>query len=393
MKNIIIKYANKDIDKELDLIGFDKSYIHIAAEKYKGNVYKIFNLRPFEANILKQLCLSLGFDCAVNRNTITCQCEYTDAVIFASNAQLKALTKKLYKQPFKLKELAFLIEDLQNKEIKPLIIRGYNFDWKKRSYIMGILNATPDSFSDGGKYNNTEAALKHCIQMAEDGADIIDIGGESTRPDAQLITPCEEIKRVVPVIEAIRKNNIDIPISIDTRNYETAKAAIDSGADIINDVTGFDYDKRLSEFVCEKNIPSIIMHSDKVPAVSENYTGKDIAEDIYLSLNSKIKNLTEQGLCKTNIIADTGIGFGKSQDACFEILKRHNEFKSLGVALLLGISRKSFIRNSFNLSIDNSDIPTALYSAIMSANKSVNIHRVHNVKQTKDFLNFAEKLF
>lgn len=371
MNEIIVKKASKDILSELDLIKFDSSYIQVAKNKYSGSCYKIFNLKAHEANILKQLCLSLGFDCAVSRETVMCNCEYTDALIFATNAQIQKLKKKLLIQPFRLKHLAQLIN-----------IQDFNY---KKSKIMGILNVTPDSFSDGGKYNSIDKAVAQAIKLINDGADIIDVGGESTRPDAQPITIAEELNRVIPVIKAIREKDIKIPISIDTRNYVTAKAAIEAGANIINDVSGLDYDNNLFDYVVSNDIPVVIMHSDKVPANSEDFNS-NVIEEVYFSLNKKINLLLEKGMSKENIIADVGIGFGKSKEANFELLKRLEEFTSLGVDLLLGISRKSFIRKQFDIDCEEADVPTALYSTMLPF---IAIHRVHNVKLTKQYLSYA----
>ncbi len=374
MKEIIVKKASKDILSELELIKFDSSYLSVASNKYFGSCYKIFNLKAHEANILKQLCLSLGFDCAVSRDTVMCSCEYTDALIFATNSQIDKLKKKLLIQPFRLKQLAgcFQNVDIQYQHPK----------------VMGILNVTPDSFSDGGKYNTIDKAVEQAIKLVEDGADIIDIGGESTRPEAQPITIAEELNRVIPVIKAIREKGIVVPVSIDTRNYVTAKAAIEAGANIINDVSGLDYDKNLFDYVVSNNIPVVVMHSDKVPA-NDNDFSTNIVEEVYFSLNKKINLLLEKGMSKENIIADVGIGFGKSKEANFQLLKRLDEFTSLGVKLLLGISRKSFIRNQFDINCDEADIPTAMYSAMLPF---VSIHRVHNVKLTKQYLSYASLL-
>ncbi len=388
MSDILVKNANKNVIKELNSIGFDKSYINSASYKYHGNLYKVFNLKPYEANILKQICLSLGFDCAVNRNSVTCKCEITDCLLFANSSQLSKLILNLEKQPFRLKELASELKNIINHSLEPLTIKDYIFDWSK-PYIMGILNITPDSFSDGGKYNNINSALIQCRKLISEGADIIDIGGESTRPSAQTVSTEEEIKRVIPIIKAIREDGISVPISIDTRNYKTAEEALNSGADIVNDVSGLDYDKNLFDFVSKNNIPVIIMHSDKVPAVSSDFTNRDAVEEIYFSLNSKISKLLNAGMYRKNIIADVGIGFGKSAETSFELLKRMEEFKTLNVALLLGISRKSFIRSTFNVDFEQSDIVTALYSSNMTC---INIHRVHNAGLTKKFLEFTHKL-
>lgn len=388
MENIFVKTVKNNIKDELNSVGFESVYIDEASKKYKGQCYKIYNLKPYEANILKQLCLSLGFDCGVNRETITCKCEKTNAIIFATDKQLTLLIKKLRVQPFKLKFLADEFEKLANKKLIELKIQNKVFDWS-RPYIMGIVNVTPDSFSDGGNYYDTNKAYNHALQLVKDGADIIDIGGESTRPNAAMVTTEDEIKRVVPLIKMIRENNIDIPISIDTRNYKTAKAAIEAGADIVNDVSGLDYDENLMKYVARNNLPVIIMHSDKVPASSDNFTNNDTVEEVYISLKNKIDKLLNLNFDRKNIIIDVGIGFGKSAETNFELLKRMEEFESLGCPILLGISRKSFIRNTFNCNFDDSDNVTALYSSMV---KGVNIHRVHNPALTKKYINYSSKL-
>lgn len=388
MENIFVKTIKNNIKEELNSVGFESVYIDEASKKYTGQCYKIYNLKPYEANILKQLCLSLGFDCGVNRETITCKCEKTNAIIFATDKQLTLLIKKLRVQPFKLKFLADELEKLTNKKLIELKIQNKVFDWS-RPYIMGIVNVTPDSFSDGGNYYDTNIAYNHALQLIKDGADIIDIGGESTRPNANTVTTEDEIKRVVPLIIMIRENNIDIPISIDTRNYKTAKAAIEAGADIVNDVSGLDYDENLMKYVARNNLPVIIMHSDKVPASSDNFTNNDTVEEVYISLKNKIDKLLNLNFDRKNIIIDVGIGFGKSAETNFELLKRMEEFESLGCPILLGISRKSFIRNTFNCNFDDSDNVTALYSSMV---KGVNIHRVHNPALTKKYINYSSKL-
>lgn len=382
MNEIIIKKANTNIIEELNLIKFDSSYLNVAKDKYNGDCYKLFNLKPHEANILKQCCLSLGFDCAVSRETIMCDCAYTDALIFATISQIKKLTNKLQSQPFRLKQIATEFNNIIKKELKTLTINNKTFNWSK-PYIMGIVNVTPDSFSDGNN-KTTEELFKYILNLIEDGADIIDIGGESTRPNANTITIEEEINRVIPLINKIREEKIDIPISIDTRNYLTAKKAIDAGANIINDVS-FLKDKELKEYINENNIPLILTHSNNIPAENTDYTNKNIIEQIYFEFKEKLSELTTE-----NIIIDLGIGFGKSKETNFEILKRIEEFKTLNKPILSGISRKSFITKEYNISTDEADIPTALYSALLST-KGVQIHRVHNVKKTKEFLDYINK--
>lgn len=394
-KEIIIKNINeKYIASELKEIGFDKEYISCAEEKYTHYSYKIFNLKPHEANILKQTCLSLGFDCGVNRDVVTCKCEYSDAVFSSTKRQLKELIAKLNQQPFRLKEIAkYLEKNLFNRVTNFELKDNRNIDLNKTN-IMGILNVTPDSFSDGGLWYSTEKAVEHGFSLISEGADIIDIGGESTRPGAETVAVEEELKRVIPVIEKIREHNKNIPISIDTRNYKTAYEAVFAGADIINDVSGLDYDEKLKEFVCTNNLPAIIMHSDKVPAFSSELAQDspyDAVEEIYKNLFEKTEELKKCGLNESNIIIDPGIGFGKSANDSFEIIKRIEEFKSLNFPILMGTSRKSFIKNTFSkTNYDIDEISTIIDSYM--ALKGIQFLRVHNVEMHKKYLDIISKL-
>lgn len=388
---IIIKYISNDTEKELNSINFDESYLRVAIKKFSNKKFKIFNLKPAEANILKQLCLSLGFDCAVNRNVITCKCEYSDCIINANKKQLIELSRKLNLQPFRLKELSDKIQELLSDK-KTLIIRKKHIN-NDSKLVMGILNVTPDSFSDGGKFFSLDNAFSRAKEMINEGVDIIDIGGESTRPNAEIVDIKEEIKRVIPVIQNIRDYNKDIIISVDTRNFETAKFAIKAGADIVNDVSGLS-DKNLLDFVAANNIPTIIMHSDKVPAKSSTETENsksDIVEEIYISLHNKIQILKSKGMKQENIIIDVGIGFGKSPDDSFEILKRIDEFSSLNCLNLVGISRKSFISKTFNISKEELEQATLALDTVLLT-RNVNILRVHDTSRHVKMLKYINKL-
>ncbi len=392
-EKIVVKKANgNNMLCEIQSVGFDSPYSQTASEKYKNITLKIFRLKSPEANILKQLCLSLGFDCAVSRDTITCKTEYTDCVLNATHSQLKKLINKLKIQPFRCKDLAKALSEILTGEEKTLLIREKEMN-NKSTYLMGILNVTPDSFSDGGNYKDIDSAIHKALELIEEGADIIDIGGESTRPGATSVSIEEEISRIIPVIKALREKNKDIIISVDTRNFLTAKSAIEAGADIINDVTGLDYDNDLLNFVCGNNIPTIIMHSDKIPAVTYEHDKEyDVVEEVYKSLFHKIELLKEKGMSHSNIIIDPGIGFGKSITENFELLKRIDEFSSLNCLILAGISRKSFLKNTFNLkSNEELDEATASYDNLI-ATKGVNILRVHNIKLHKKQLEYIKKI-
>lgn len=391
-EEIIVKIANKNIKSEIESVGFDSAYVNNVIFKYTNEQYKIFNLKAHEANILKQLCLSLGFDCAVHRDTITCKCNYTNAVINATITQLKELIRKLKMQPFRLKKLAGELEQVLYNNIEPLLVRKTTFDWS-RTYIMGILNVTPDSFSDGGEYFSVEAATNKALQLIEDGADIIDIGGESTRPGSKEVSEQEEIERIIPVIKNIRNLNQDIPISVDTRNFSTAIESIEAGSDIINDVSGLEHSSELIDYIVSKKLPVIVMHSTQVPANSQSeFNECELIDELYKYLYEKVKLLSSLGLPNNKIIVDPGIGFGKTIAGNFEIIKRINEFQSLQVPILVGISRKSFISKSLTLTKEELDAATLTYNSYL-INKGINIIRVHDVKNHKKNLDYLSKLF
>lgn len=243
--------------------------------------------------------------------------------------------------------------------------------------IIGVLNITPDSFSDGGDYLNAETALKRAMVMIEHGVDIIDIGGESTRPGAEELDDEEELRRVMPVIEAIRHYSADIDISIDTTKYKVAEEAIQSGANIINDISGLQFDTRLARLAAENDLPIILMHMKGKPRTMQmNPIYSNLIEEIYEFLKTQI-NLAKS-IGAMNVWADVGIGFGKTFEHNIEILRNISRFKSLEVPLVLGISRKSFIGKALN--IDNPkerDIATLIIHSLLLEN-GVDYIRIHN---------------
>ncbi|NEU32569.1 dihydropteroate synthase [bacterium LRH843] len=238
---------------------------------------------------------------------------------------------------------------------------------------MGIVNATPDSFSDGGKYNEVEAAVQHAKRLVEAGADIIDIGGESTRPNAEFVEPDEEIRRVVPVIEAIAKE-VDVPISIDTYKPEVAKRAIEAGATIINDVWGAKWDRAMAAVAAEYDVPIILMHNRKEP-VYTNFI-QDMVED----LKESIAICTEAGVRSENIILDPGIGFAKSHEQNLEAMRNLDVFVEFGYPVLLGTSKKSVIAKTLNLPVSERLEGTGA-TVCYGIMKGCHIMRVHDVKE------------
>ena len=268
---------------------------------------------------------------------------------------------------------------------------GHHLDLLSRTHIMGILNVTPDSFSDGGHYLDTEKAVEHALKLADDGADIIDVGGESTRPYSQRVPLEEELKRVIPVIKGIRRYS-DIPISIDTYKAEVAKKAIDVGASIVNDVTALRGDPVMAEVVKDTQVPLVLMHMKGDPSnMQDNPTYDNLMEEISLFLKERAQYAISMGISEEKIIIDPGIGFGKTFEHNLEIINRLGLLQELGYPILIGTSRKRFIGEILNKEPLERDIGTmaTVTAAILNG---ANIVRVHNVKMAKDVVKVADAL-
>lgn len=263
-----------------------------------------------------------------------------------------------------------------------MIIR--NKEFKNRTYIMGILNVTPDSFSDGGTHNTLDTALKHAEKMINEGADIIDIGGESTRPGYTLISDDEEISRVVPVIEKIREN-FDIPLSVDTYKSRVAEAAAEAGVDLINDIWGFKYDEKVAAVTAEHNLTCCLMHNRKEP-LYDNFLS-DVVSDLKESLDIAKK----YGIDKSKIILDPGVGFAKSFEQNLEIINNLEILDKLGCPVLLGTSRKSVIGLTLDLPAAER-VEGTLATSVIAVLKNSLFVRVHDVKENKRAVLMTEKI-
>lgn len=383
---------NADIKNILKNIGVHNDCIEILQNKSENIFILVENVNSAIANILKQDLLSLGSDAAVHNDVICHGIDVSSVLIICRYDHLKKLIDKISKQPFsKLKELSekltFFLNNTENNEI---IIGGKKLTCSDGPFIMGILNATPDSFSDGGKFNTVEKALIQCEQMINNGADIIDIGGESTRPGAARVEKEEEINRVVPLIKELRKR-FDILISIDTSKAAVAKTALDNGADMINDISGVS-DPEMLEVIRSFKSSVCIMHMQGNPETMQKdpVYKKDVVHEIYDILNSRINTVIEAGLKRSQCIIDPGIGFGKTLEHNLKILKRIDEFKSLHCPLLLGTSRKSFIGSITGNSVD--ERLAGSLATISASFPYIDIYRVHDVKETKDTLNILKAI-
>lgn len=261
-----------------------------------------------------------------------------------------------------------------------------------RPLVMGILNVTPDSFSDGGRFNQTEALTEQVRNMLKSGADIIDVGGESTRPYAEPVLEAEELRRVLPAIACIRKIDRKIPVSIDTSKAEVARQALNTGADIINDVSALRFDPGMIKIAITHDAPVILMHMRKTPKDMQDepvYT--DVVREIMDFFAERIAWVTDQGLDRNRIIVDPGLGFGKTVEHNLTILKHLRIFTTLGCPLLIGHSRKAFIGKVLNLETQERDPATAVISAYC-ATQGANILRVHEVEKTMQAVRLHEAI-
>ncbi|HMN47738.1 MAG TPA: dihydropteroate synthase [Ignavibacteriaceae bacterium] len=262
-----------------------------------------------------------------------------------------------------------------------------NFD---KPLIMGILNVTPDSFSDGGKYFSKDLAVDHALKMIDEGADIIDIGGESTRPGSDPVSLDEELERTIPVIKKLKSLRNDIVISIDTTKSKVAEQALNNGASIINDISGLTFDDKMIIVAKQFNAGVIIMHIKGNPkTMQQNPYYENVVKEVYDFLDSQSKKVFQNGVEK--IIIDPGIGFGKRVEDNFTLIKNLETFQSIGYPIMIGLSRKSFIGQTLELEINDRDIATVILEAI-SVIKSARIIRTHNVKYCHQMVKLVNKI-
>lgn len=265
-----------------------------------------------------------------------------------------------------------------------MIIGNKNFDTEHHTYVMGILNVTPDSFSDGGRFNTLDAALRHAEEMVTDGADILDVGGESTRPGHTQITDEEEIERVVPVIQSL-KSHFDIPVSIDTYKSTVARAALEAGADLVNDIWGFKYDPHMAKLTADYQVACCLMHNRNAAEY------QDFLEDFMNDMRECIRIAKEAGVPDDKIILDPGVGFGKNYEMNLEIIQKVGKMQELGYPVLLGTSRKSVIGLTLDLPSDQREEGT-LATTVYGMLNGCSFVRVHDVKANKRAIAMTEAI-
>lgn len=345
------------------------------------------------ANILKQEMLAIGGDVAVSRGSVSCSIDRTDALIMGTWKQVGVLAEKLRTQPFGLERIGGRLKEILShvkRERFTLKTPERTIEVGDRTLVMGILNVTPDSFSDGGKYMNREDALAQAVRMAEEGADMIDIGGESTRPGADPVPEEEEMDRVLPLIRELKKR-ITLPISIDTTKASVAQAAVDSGAEIINDVSAMRFDEDMAGVAARSGTLVVLMHMRGNPKTMQagDLSYASLMGDITEFLEERIQKALTEGISRENIIVDPGIGFGKSGDDNFTLIRHLGELKFLGCPILVGPSRKSFVGlvTGGEASERIEGTAAAVVASIMNGARIIRVHDVgfmKKVAQTAD---------
>jgi dihydropteroate synthase len=346
LKLVIINNFNEAIEI-FQKIGVDPYGINAMAPKTRQVNILLKAQSCKVANILKQEMLSLGADAAVARGSVSCSVKATDVLLMGTVKQIRALAAKIEKQPFGLdsisRDLPVLLDRMSQdryilKTARREIVLG------ERTLIMGVLNVTPDSFSDGNLYLDRQKAVERGLQMADEGADMIDIGGESTRPGSQSVATRREIARVVPVVESLA-GKLSIPISVDTTKSTVARKTLAAGAEIINDISALSDDNKMTSVVREASAALILMHRRGKPENMQtgNLVYDDLMGEIIAYLRKALQKAVTAGIGRNQMVADPGIGFGKTYEDNCKIINKLEELKVLGLPVLAGTSRKAFI--------------------------------------------------
>jgi dihydropteroate synthase len=385
------RWSRPKIPKRIDSIPAAKETLRDAHVTTAGQwrmrgkaVHRIVKTRvqPRQAQYLKEELLSLGGECAVSGLDDQDR-ENLDVVMMGTLAQFKRLIEKLGGQPYGLSPFADELGETLGIGTEPEP-RGY--PWEDGTAVMGILNVTPDSFHDGGEFDEYDAAVDRAAELVEAGADIIDVGGESTRPGADPVPVAEEKARVVPVVEAIA--DTDALVSVDTRKAEVARAALDAGADILNDVSGLE-DPEMRLVASEYDVPVIVMHSIETPVDPDSDIHyDDVVEDVIDALTERILLAEKAGLDRSQIIVDPGLGFGKTAAESFELLGRIEEFRGLGCPILVGHSHKSMFE-LVGRGAEERYEPTVAATAL-AAERGADIVRVHDVAANRAAVDVVE---
>jgi len=379
---------------ELQKIPVSPEGVTLMATKCLSYCIKLERVDVRAANILKQQMLSLGGDAAVSKHTLALKGGETDIILIGTLKQLSSLDEKLKNQPFKLpnlsQEVRQVIANYQRRHFTvdfpsgPISLNG-------RTLIMGILNLTPDSFAGDGIYNEPGRAVDYALQMIEEGSDIIDVGGVSTRPGFAPLSVKEELERVIPVLKRLSRETPAL-ISIDTYKPEVARESLELGVDMVNDISGLRHSPQMVQLLTQYRVPVVLMHIPTEVPLMHQYPGyQSLLSEIVSSLRSSLQRTIDAGLSPERLIIDPGIGFGKKPEDNLVILKNLSILKSLGRPILVGCSRKSFIGKVLNLPVEEC-LEGTMAAVAMAVLKGAHIVRVHDPRPIKRLVQMLNDL-
>ncbi|MFA5928707.1 MAG: dihydropteroate synthase [Candidatus Margulisiibacteriota bacterium] len=382
----------EELERELQRIGCDPGGVKIMRDKGGRLAIKAKAVNIKAALILKQEMLSLGGDSANHRETISGKITKTDVLLLGTIAHYKTLVAKLMLQPFGLKELALQLQaalDRYSGKVPPISLAHGQPLAFERALLMGILNCTPDSFADGGRFADPQQAIAHGKKMILDGADIIDIGGESSRPGAEPVLAADEAARILPAISALSGQAI---VSVDTYKSAVAEQALAAGAQILNDITALRGDIRMAAVAALAKCPIVLMHMQGTPQTMQCApVYEDIIYELLHFFEERISFAISTGIKEENIIIDPGLGFGKTVEHNLSILNNLKQFRVLGRPVLIGPSGKSFIGKVLDLPVADRREGTAA-SVCFSVFKGANILRVHDVMEMSQAVRMTEAI-
>lgn len=385
-----------EVRAALAAVGVDPAGIALMTPKFRHLVLRLHRVELRAAILLKQEMLARGGEAAVAREVAALACEATDVLLSGTVAQYRSLVDKLRTQPFGLSRLA---DDLEaavravEGETKPEVLElpRHPLPLGRRTYVMGILNLTPDSFSDGGRYPTVEDAVAAAEAMVEEGADLIDLGGESTRPGAAPVPVEEELRRVAPVAERLA-GRLPVPLSVDTTKVAVAEAALSCGVELVNDISGLAADPGLAEVAQRHGAGLILMHRRGEPAtMQDNPQYEDLWREVLGYLQRGVAQALEAGIPRSRLVVDPGIGFGKTLEHNLTLLRHLEELRVLGLPVLVGTSRKSFIGRVLDLPVEER-LEGTLASLAVAVCRGADFVRVHDVKAAARAVRLADAI-
>jgi len=374
-----------DIARELERTQSEPEGVALMAPKGRIYAIRLDDVSLKAAPLLKQELLSAGGDSAHARGIADHSTPATTAVLLATWGQYRRLLPKLARQPFRLKAIGEEVDRALRAYVRhgPRTVPGAHgsLTLGDRPRVMGVVNVTPDSFSDGGKFLEPKDAISHALRLAAEGADVLDIGGESTRPGATPVSPEAEWRRVEPVIRGLT-GQVSVPLSIDTRHAEVAAWAVEAGADLVNDVDGL-RDEAMRRVVARTNAAAIVLHlRGTPPTMQADLTYPDLRGEVFRWLADRTDVALADGVDPDRLLVDPGIGFGKSAEQSLELLSHAGEFRSLGYPVVIGASRKSFLGSVLGSTDPADRLEAGLAAAVLAAERGVELIRTHDVGPT-----------